>query len=283
MRVCCPVLVSMIGRGPQIWIACAALLIGALSATGSSPKAAAGQSATAPQDMLQDGYDALTDERPELARKIFTSLLTIYPQTDAARQARAELSKLAPSGRTAERSGAVSDDGGDDRDNDADLRDNDGDEPQDDRRASPGDRNAALNRLRMRFVSDVGDRVFFAENSAALGGRALAILDAQARWLAVERGLSVTIVGRAADGGSHADAMALAQARANAVAKRLTDAGVSQNRIKIDPHGDTDPIATCTDAMCAAQNRHAEVVLRYAQDLTQTGSIAPLPRTADGH
>ncbi len=112
-------------------------------------------------------------------------------------------------------------------------------------------------------MTDVGDRVFFAENSDALGGRARATLDAQARWLKAAGGFELTVIGRAADGGSAGDNRALALARARAVQAKLVEAGVAPERIRVEARGSDDPVATCTQPLCEAHNRHVESLLRY--------------------
>ncbi len=121
-----------------------------------------------------------------------------------------------------------------------------------------------MRKLRFRLVSEVGDRVFFAESSAVIGGRARAILEAQARWLKRSPSLAVTIIGRADDGGSSADATALARQRAEIVRAKLIEGGVAGDRIGIETRGNGDPVATCRTALCQAQNRHAETRLRLA-------------------
>lgn len=118
--------------------------------------------------------------------------------------------------------------------------------------------------MRLRFLTSAGDRVFFAENSSALGGRSRAILEAQARWLKRAEGFQVTIIGRAADSGSAADNKGLSLERAKAVEARLIAAGVDPSRIVVEGRGSADPIATCTMPLCDAQNRHVESLLRYA-------------------
>jgi peptidoglycan-associated lipoprotein len=121
-----------------------------------------------------------------------------------------------------------------------------------------------MRRTRNRFLIDVGDRVFFAQNSAVLGGRARAVVESQARWLKKMPSLQVTVVGRAADGGSSKDDADLSLARARAVEAKLIEGGVPATRIRVEARGNTDPVATCANALCQAQNRHAESLISYA-------------------
>jgi peptidoglycan-associated lipoprotein len=110
----------------------------------------------------------------------------------------------------------------------------------------------------MRFATEAGDRVFFAENSAVIGGRARALIENQARWLASRQDLKITIIGRADDGGPENEARLLSAKRADAVRNVLVANGVAASRIVIDARGGRDPIATCSSPMCQAQNRQAE-------------------------
>lgn len=233
--------------------------------------------------MLQDGIDALDAGRPDLARRIFESLRATYPQARESTYAAEELEHLDAGAATdrktpAAASGAAAanaapraaepdadaDAGGlpdaDDRDETA-ARDGGAETATRDMIASPFTPEQ-IRRARHRFLSEVGDRVFFAENSATIGGRARALLEAQARWLKAVPRLDVTIIGRAAEGGGADNDAALALARARAVESKLVESGVARERIRIDARGGADPVATCDESMCRAQNRHAETLLR---------------------
>ncbi len=206
------------------------------------------------EELLQDGIDALRDRRPDLARQIFQNLLSSHPRSPAARKATVELAKLDQGSSSAGSAGA-------------------GEEAFSERPDSERpDTEVAeqIRKLRFRLVSEVGDRVFFAESSAVIGGRARAILEAQARWLKRSQSIGVTIIGRSDDGGSSADATALARQRAEAVRAKLIEAGIASERIRIEARGNSDPVATCRTAICQAQNRHAETLLRF----TKNGSAA---------
>lgn len=201
------------------------------------------------EELLQDGIDALRDRRPDLARQIFQNLLASHPRSPAARKAAVELAKL-DQGSSSAGSAGVDDDSLSEK-------------PE-------AEVTEQIRKLRFRLVSEVGDRVFFAESSAVIGGRARAILEAQARWLKRSQSIAVTIIGRADDGGSSADATALARQRAEVVRAKLIEAGIASERIRIETRGNSDPVATCRTAVCQAQNRHAETLLRF----TKSGSAA---------
>lgn len=246
----------------------------------------------APGDLLSDGYDALGADRPDLARKIFQTLLNAYPQSTEAATAADELANL----EDAAREGALrspsyaSDDAPTPSGSVAAGSANHGtgtsaqalSTPPLPGPAVPRHKAASataeqLSKAQMHFLTDVGDRVFFAENSDVLGGRARAVVDAQARWLANLTNVEVTVIGRAADGGSAAENKALSLARAKAVEARLVAAGLPPERIKVEARGNLDPIATCTTPMCEAQNRHVETALRLVRpqgDLASGGGHA---------
>jgi peptidoglycan-associated lipoprotein len=249
----------MIMRAPRIWMASfagAALLCAPLPALWAQAQAGQPVVLEVSEELLQDGIDALKDRRPDLARKIFQNLLASHPRSSAANKAAVELAKLEHKRDPGASRGDAAGSSEGDSEGDSSER------PDSER---PGAEVAEqIRKLRFRLVSEVGDRVFFAESSAVIGGRARAILEAQARWLKRSQSLGVTIIGRADDGGSSADAMALAQQRAEVVRAKLIEAGISSERIKIETRGNSDPVATCRTAICQAQNRHAETLLRFS-------------------
>ncbi len=198
--------------------------------------------AEAATELLQDGLDAMRDNDVALAKQLFLQLQKQYPGT-----------------AEAGRAGLALEDFSDDGSSRSSLK-------------SPQVRSSQLDDLRRKFLLDVGDRVFFAENSDQIGVRSRVMIDQQARWIKSKKGIVVTLVGRADDGGSAADALALSGARAEAVRQRLLAAGISDDQIFIDARGDSDPLATCREAICKAQNRHTEALLGYAQ---QANDVAP--------
>ncbi len=197
----------------------------------------------AAEELLQDGLDALSDDRPDLARQFFNQLQLTYPGTVEAGRGALELEDLQEKSRNAADRGT----------------------------ARPKQvMTMQLNELRRRFLIEAGDRVFFAENSDAIGARARATLDQQARWLKSQPGLVVTLIGRADDGGTAAQALLLSNGRAEAVRQRLLAAGIADDKIFIEARGDRDPLAVCRDVICKAQNRHTESLLGYAQQANDT-------------
>ncbi len=113
----------------------------------------------------------------------------------------------------------------------------------------------------LEFQTQVGDRVFFSDGSAALGTRARSALEAQAAWLKRHSGFSVTIEGHADDAGAAAHNQDVSWRRAEAVRRQLIESGVAAKRIFIVAYGRDRLIAECTEPGCAAQNRRVVTVL----------------------
>lgn len=184
------------------------------------------------------------------ARTLFETVILEYPESEAARHATYELSHL--------------DDGPPDGAATADERQ--------DRESDEAQPLLSLEDQKRAFLLSVGDRVFFSEGSAKIGARTRAMLENQARWLIARPGLGITVIGRADDGGP-ADAMRdLAYKRADTVRTELVSLGLAANRIGIESHGGDDRLATCREAICEAQNRHAELLLTPAGAQRQSSS-----------
>ena len=208
-----------------------------------------------PAEMLQDGLDALSDRQSDLASQLFEQIIVNYPGTGEANRAEQELKSLGK---------------GSNASSDAD----------DDEKELPGGTTAeVVAALRLRFSTEAGDRVFFAENSAVLGGRARALLESQARWLAKRPEVKLTVIGRADDGGPADEAVQLSLKRAETVRDKLVTSGVAAARITVEGRGTRDPIATCLSVLCQAQNRHAETFLG---GLVVTGSDASRKTSVGG-
>jgi peptidoglycan-associated lipoprotein len=185
-------------------------------------------------ELLEDGLDALSDHADQSGRRLLERVVSEFPSTAAALRAKRALVAL--------------DRGEPDPEYSAQLK---------------ADEAEKTTEYRHAFLVDAGDRVFFAENSAAIGGRARSIIEQQARWLKARPDLSVMVIGRADGEGDWKAARELSLLRAQAVRDRLVSAGLAQNRIEIKAAGDQDRIATCGSSMCEAQNRNAEVLLNY--------------------
>jgi peptidoglycan-associated lipoprotein len=121
---------------------------------------------------------------------------------------------------------------------------------------------SAATTMAARLRESVGDRVFFGEGSAELGGRARALIAAQAQWLRSQPvGGSITVEAFADDrGGGEKYNLEMAAQRAEAVRVRLVAEGIDANRIVTRVFGRQRPVAACPDPECAAQNRRVVVV-----------------------
>lgn len=197
-------------------------------------------------EMLQDGRDAAQDDDVPLARQLFEELIKAYPDSSETELAIQELKKLDGMSRSPPQTGA----------------------------ADP----TLVAELRRRFVTDAGDRVFFAENSAVLGARARVVLEQQARWLKRRPNLMVTVIGRADDGPAMDAAVQLSQQRADVVRERLIAQGIVAGRISVDARGNRDPVATCETAQCRVHNRHSETLIsdpRQARDIGSSVASQP--------
>ena len=220
-------------------------------AARGEPADSSGQTA---QEILQDGLDAISDRQTDLAQTLFEQLVLSYPESAEAAQATRELAKLGGPVAPAPAPSASSDTGP--------AAQAPADDPVP---AAPqtreGPLSGSITALRMKFVSDVGDRVFFAENSATIGGRARAMIENQARWLKAHPAVAIKVIGRADDGGTPETARELSQKRATVVRDQLVAGGVAHERVTLESRGDKDPIALCRTFMCQAQNRLAETLL----------------------
>lgn len=187
-------------------------------------------------ELLVDGMDAAADHAVDSARRLFQKLISDFPSSPEAARARHALSAL------------------------------DDDRLAFDRAAVRADEAERTSEYRHAFLVSVGDRVFFAESSATLGGRARSIIESQARWLKARPNLTVTVIGRADDGGDRRSAQSLSSQRAEVVRDSLVAAGLDAKRIELRPTGNDDKVATCATALCRAQNRNAEVFINDLRD-----------------
>jgi peptidoglycan-associated lipoprotein len=205
-----------------------------------------------PAELLEDGMDAAGDHAMRSARELLGKLVTDYPSSPEAARARQILETLDSYPDASEERAVI--------------------------RANEAERTA---KYRHAFLIDVGDRVFFAESSAALGARARYVVDNQARWLKARPDLTVTVIGRADDGGSANFADELSKQRATAVRERLIAAGIEEARIKLEATGSKDLPAVCSTPLCHAENRNAEVLIdawRYGSSWRVDQDGAPANR-----
>jgi peptidoglycan-associated lipoprotein len=114
------------------------------------------------------------------------------------------------------------------------------------------------------FVVNVGDRVFFQNDSSELTGEARGTLDRQAVWLGKYPRYAVTVEGHADERGTREYNIALGARRAAATRDYLIARGVSSTRLKTISYGKERPVAVCDAENCWSQNRRAVTVLNGA-------------------
>lgn len=187
-----------------------------------------------PGTLWQGAQQALAARDNTTAKRLFEQLVEEFPGTIESARAQTELRK---------------------------MRARLGVRPDPDAAIQAGFDIARTERLRREFLMATGDRVFFAENSAGIGGRARAMIENQARWLIHRPDIQIIVIGRSDDGVAGAAALPLSMQRAEAVRERLIAAGVGAERIRIDARGDADKLAVCQTFMCKAQNRNVETLI----------------------
>jgi peptidoglycan-associated lipoprotein len=198
--------------------------------------------------------DAAADHAPDSARRLFGQLIKNYPGSPEALRAQNVLATLDKDASSVERESV-------------------------EREVIQADEAERTAKYRRAFLIDVGDRVFFSESSATIGGRARSIIENQARWLKARPNLTVTVIGRADDGGNRGAALDLSRQRAEAVRERLVAAGIDGGRIEIKAAGDKDRLALCATPLCQAQNRNSEVLINgwRGDDAWPVGPRSTLP------
>ena len=107
------------------------------------------------------------------------------------------------------------------------------------------------------FAQNVGDRVFFEEDSSELTPKAQATLDRQVAWLRrYDRG-PFSVEGHADERGTREYNFALGQRRAAATKEYMVAQGIPSSRVRAISYGKERPVATCNDISCWSQNRRA--------------------------
>ncbi len=111
------------------------------------------------------------------------------------------------------------------------------------------------------FVVNVGDRVFFLNDSSELTTEARGTLDRQSAWLGKYPRYTVTVEGHADERGTREYNIALGARRATAARDYLISRGVASTRLKTISYGKERPVAVCDAENCWSQNRRAVTVL----------------------
>lgn len=107
------------------------------------------------------------------------------------------------------------------------------------------------------LVVSVGDRVFFAYDSAELDADAQELLQAQAAWLKQYNKTSITIEGHCDERGTREYNLALGERRAQAVKNYLNGLGVSTSSISTISYGKERPAVVGSNDDAWGQNRRS--------------------------
>ncbi len=108
---------------------------------------------------------------------------------------------------------------------------------------------------------NVGDRVFFGFDSAALDDAAQETLDRQAAWLMQFPDLTVTVEGHADERGTAEYNLALGERRATAVKNYLVAKGIDPDRILTISYGEERPVDPGHNEAAWALNRRVVTVV----------------------
>lgn len=107
------------------------------------------------------------------------------------------------------------------------------------------------------FITEVGDRVFFAFDKSELSSSARATLDRQALWLRQYPSTQIVVEGHCDERGTREYNLALGERRANAVKEYLVAQGIDPNRVRTISYGKERPAVAGSNEAAWAQNRRA--------------------------
>ncbi len=111
------------------------------------------------------------------------------------------------------------------------------------------------------LVQNVGDRVFFAFDSAVLTPEARRTLERQAEWLTLFPEVDLTIEGHCDERGTREYNLALGERRANAMSDYLVSLGVSSSRLRTISYGKERPYALGHNEEAWSLNRRSVAVI----------------------
>ena len=111
------------------------------------------------------------------------------------------------------------------------------------------------------FTTNVGDRVFFAQDQSTLSPEAQETLRKQASWLKQYGSVTVQVEGHADERGTREYNIALSARRATATREFLIAQGIDAKRISSIAYGKERPVALCDAEQCWSQNRRAVTVI----------------------
>ena len=111
------------------------------------------------------------------------------------------------------------------------------------------------------FTTNVGDRVYFANDQTTLTPEAQDTLRKQASWLNQYRQVTVQVEGHADERGTREYNISLSARRATATRNFLIAQGMDGKRISSIAYGKERPVALCDAEQCWSQNRRAVTVI----------------------
>ena len=111
------------------------------------------------------------------------------------------------------------------------------------------------------FTTNVGVRVFFAQDQSTLSPEAQETLRKQASWLKQYGSVTIQVEGHADERGTREYNIALSARRATATREFLIAQGIDAKRISSIAYGKERPVALCDAEQCWSQNRRAVTVI----------------------
>lgn len=118
--------------------------------------------------------------------------------------------------------------------------------------------DADAQRVQTVLKQALTQRIFFDYDKDLLRDDARTVLDAKAAILEANPAVTLVITGHTDEQGTAEYNLALGQRRAAQVKRYLVSKGVQEGRLSVQSLGDSQPLATGTDAASYEQNRRAE-------------------------
>ena len=113
-------------------------------------------------------------------------------------------------------------------------------------------------RVQTVLKQSLTQRIYFDYDKDVLRDDARTVLDAKASVLEANPAVTLVITGHTDEQGTAEYNLALGQRRAAQVKRYLVSKGVQEGRLSVQSLGDSQPLATGTDARSYEQNRRAE-------------------------
>ena len=124
--------------------------------------------------------------------------------------------------------------------------------------ARGGSTDADAQRVQTVLKQALTQRIYFDYDKDVLRDDARTVLDAKASILDANPAVTLVITGHTDEQGTAEYNLALGQRRAAQVKRYLVSKGVQEGRLSVQSLGDSQPLASGTDAASYEQNRRAE-------------------------